>query len=744
MQRQDFERLDAALDELFELDHERQQQYLAQLRGQDVHLAERLAELLEADRISSGVLDQPAVEGLGTGVAATTAEIGDRFGAWVVTSRLGSGGMGEVFEVERDDGVFRGRAALKLLRRGFDDPLSEARFRTEREVLGHLHHPGVARILDGGTTGEGRLYYVMELVAGRAITTAGREMPPDARLRMLIAACHAVEAAHQAFVVHRDLKPSNILVTDDGTVKLLDFGIAKWLEPGADVTRTSLENRALTPAYAAPEQILGEPVSTASDVYALGVVLFELLTGRLPHDRRTTSLAELIHRVDAEQPPRLSTSGIDLPGATRALRADLDAITQRALAREPARRYRTAAALADDLERALAGHPVLARPDSLGYRSGRFVRRHRLAVGLVLVAALSLVGGLAAALRSAASARAAATQAAAEAARADLAAAHARTEQARATAIKDFVLSILREANPLQRERGRALEIEELLDLTEARIDEELAGDPLLQASLWDDLAETRAASGDLERANVLIDKALAAKRSHLDPLDPALAESLANRASFAVLGSRPADALVDADAAIAIVVLHGTEPTRLAAELATIRTNALNQLGRTDEALAEAQHAFELHRAVNGEAHHETTMQLSNVAMLQLKLGHAADARQTFERVIQAVEREVGPDHGLLYYPVKGLGRAALAEGDLEAARSAQGRAMTLATTHFGADSRAAAEVHAELGRIAAAAGLNEQAAVAYRRAVAILQQVAPQHPLIAELSKLPAPLPE
>ncbi len=341
--------------------------------------------------------------------------LGRRIGAYRLIRVLGQGGMGTVYLAERADGAFDQRVALKLVRTG---PLSDElhrRFHTERQILARLNHPHIARLYDGGLTEDGTPYLVMEYVDGRPLTDAAPALDLDARLDLFITACRAVHYAHQNLVIHRDLKPSNILVTAHpgsdparATVKLLDFGIARLMDDEAEAmggTRTGLQP--LTPAYASPEQIRGAPVSTVSDVYSLGVILYELLTGRRPYEVRGLTPSETERVICLTEPARPSTVWRQtaprpaMPGRRRRLAGDLDTICLKALRKEPAHRYASAEALADDLARYRAGLPVTARPATLPYRLWMFARRHRTAVAAALLVGLTLVGGIVATARQA-------------------------------------------------------------------------------------------------------------------------------------------------------------------------------------------------------------------------------------------------------------------------------------------------------------------------------------------------------
>ena len=388
----------AIFGELVELGPEAMRARLAALEAAEPALARLVRELLAADSAAGGFLEAGAAEyaprlnalEADPGLESDSAP-GQAIGPYVLVSLLGRGGMGEVWVAERRDGQFEQRVALKLLRKGIDSEGIRRRFVQERQVLARLDHPNIARLLDGGTA-DGRPYFVLELVEGRPITEYSRErrLPLEGRLLLVATCCDAVDAAHRRLVVHRDIKPSNVLVTEDGQVKLLDFGIAKVLSAEAgSADFTQVEERVLTPSYAAPEQILGEPVTTATDVYALGVLLYRLLTGVLPHARTSASAAQLASEVESEtiEKPSRAVGHADLEQAglpahesaklPALLEDDLDAIVLKALRREPDRRYPGAAALGEDLRRHLAGLRVEARPDTFSYRAGKFVRRHR-------------------------------------------------------------------------------------------------------------------------------------------------------------------------------------------------------------------------------------------------------------------------------------------------------------------------------------------------------------------------------
>jgi len=400
---------------------ERRAAYLREACGGDREMETDVRSLLASHEAAGGFLEPAA--GFPEGPSP-----GQNIGPWRVIRPLAEGGMGAVYLVERTDGQFDQRGALKLIRHGLATAEMVQRFRRERQILASLDHPNMARLLDGGTTPEGLPWLVMEYVEGVPLYAWCSERAPTLRerLRLFLALCGSVEAAHRRLVLHRDIKPSNVLVTADGTPRLLDFGVAKIFSvegPDAKSDLTTL-GAPLTPEYASPEQLRGGDVATSSDVYSLGVLLYELVTGARPYPTRAEGHAELLRTVLEKDPVRPSTAAADLAreasrptralpmppsvGATtlaRALAGDLDNIVLKALAKETTRRYGSVDELATDLKRYLDGRPVEARPSTWRYRTSKFVRRNRVAVAMGALAAIAIVGGAALSLWSAAEAR---------------------------------------------------------------------------------------------------------------------------------------------------------------------------------------------------------------------------------------------------------------------------------------------------------------------------------------------------
>src|SRR5215471_16031073 len=315
----------------------------------------------------------------------------EHIGPYRLLHEIGRGGMGVVYEAERADGQFVKRVALKLLPAVYSQTELETRFLRERQILARLEHPNIARLLDGGVTTDGRPYLVMEFVEGVPLTDWIAQHSPSIaeRLRLFLAICAAVSSAHRSLVVHRDLKPGNILVNKDGQAKLLDFGLARMLEPSGEVTQTMAHPGApiLTPAYASPEQALNHPITVASDIFSLGVVLYELLTGKRPFGGPGDTAGQVQRAVSETDPPPPSTI------APR-VSADIDKIVLKAIAKEPSQRYMSVDAFAADIVRYVDGRPIEARNAGLAYRAAKFLRRNRILTAVVAVAVIGILLGL--------------------------------------------------------------------------------------------------------------------------------------------------------------------------------------------------------------------------------------------------------------------------------------------------------------------------------------------------------------
>jgi serine/threonine-protein kinase len=514
------QRLSLLLDRALELPPAERPAWLDALDGDDAALVPTLSELLAraASKETDDLLDRlPAFttvdgESAGEGLAAN-----DVVGAYRLIRLLGRGGMGEVWLAERDDGSVRRKVALKLPHVSWSSRLAD-RFVREREILAALEHPNIARLYDAGLDRRGRPFMALEYVEGKPLDEFCRDaaLPVEARLRLLLQVAEAVAFAHSRLVLHRDLKPGNMLVTANGDVRLLDFGIAKLME--ADTARetelTGAAGRALTLEYASPEQIRGEPLGTASDVYSLGVVAFEVLAGARPYRLKRGSAAELEEAITGDDVPLASAVTRD-DAARKRLRGDLDAILQQALRKDPATRYASVDAFAQDIERHLRGDPVLARPDSRGYRLRKFLLRNRLAVGATAAVLAAVVAGAGVAVWQASVARAQASL--------------ARKEAQRASTVQGFLIDLFRTNSHMQAEPLRAQQTtaRELLDIGAARVSEALKDAPDSEMEVLNTLSDMYVQLGLREKAIALQRRSVEVARRTHGPADPVRADAI-------------------------------------------------------------------------------------------------------------------------------------------------------------------------------------------------------------------------
>ena len=594
------------------------------------------------------LLDAQAVRALDPeSVAELLADLapGTFVGPYRVLGEAGRGGMGTVYRAERADGTFEQTVALKLVKRGMDSAAVLRRFHAERRILARLDHPGIARVLDGGRAADGRPWLAMEFVEGEPITDYcdRHGLTVARRIGLFQQVCEAVGYAHRNLIVHRDLKPSNVLVTPEGGpgggpgVKLLDFGIAKVLADDEDAPMTVLTGPGqlvLTPEYAAPEQVTGGPISTATDVYALGVILYELLAGQRPYgfDARTPGVIE--HVVRTVQPPRPSTvvGGTETHGTPpdrlrRQLAGDLDTICLTALRKEPERRYTSVEALADDLHRHRDGLPVLARPDTVGYRARKFVRRHRvgLAATVASLVAVGLVAGLAFVRVSAERDR-------------------ARTEAGKATQVSAFLADLFGDADPSETQGDSALVVD-VLDRGAARVRAELADQPEVQGMLLRVIGDVYATLGRHGEAEGLLTDALALHRG-LAP--PAPDEVALSTAALARLRNRTGD-YAAADSLFGEVIALRTATRGADAPETALALVDLGQLrydtGRFDEADSLARAALALQRRAAPDAL-DLAATLDLLGVLAEEAGEHARADSLAQRVLALRRTRLDPPH--------------------------------------------------------------------------------------------------
>jgi eukaryotic-like serine/threonine-protein kinase len=514
------------LQELFEralpLDAAGREELLSAECSDDPALKEQVLSLVLASGGNTGMLERRVDDAIAGAVNAHELAPGTLIGRYRILRLLGRGGMGAVYSAERADEQYHQIVALKVVSRGLLHGEIAGRFRAERQILARLTHPNIARLLDGGTTDDGAPYLVMEHVDGLRVDgyCEKHHLSTRGRLRLVQQVCAAVQYAHQNLIIHRDLKPSNILVTPDGVPKLLDFGIAKLLDTqSADASTpvTRLADRILTPEHASPEQLRGEPVGTASDLYSLGVLLYQLLCGRLPFELGNRSLAEIERAVceSAPIPPStnvraMEASSVQAKALARELSGDLDNIVLKAMHRDPQRRYVSAAALAQDIQDYLDGKPVRARPDTWAYRTGKFLRRHPLAVAGTAASVgiiISLAGFYTQRLAN----------------ERDI----AERERATAAQVSDFMLDVFRLANP-QVTGGAAVTVREALDTATSRIERDLADQPRLRLTLMRQMALSYVGIGQWHKARDLLTRAIEQERATFGERHLELARSLA------------------------------------------------------------------------------------------------------------------------------------------------------------------------------------------------------------------------
>ena len=681
--------------------------------------------LLEADAVADAALDGLRVAAGEVAMEALEdADVGELDASWEgrtlgpyrVGRQIGQGGMGAVYEAARED--VRKRVALKVVRGALGAPDLVRRFLLERRVLARLEHPGIASLLDAGMLEDGTPWLAMDLVDGVPITHYCDRLDLDiaGRLRLFVQVCEAVDYAHTHLVVHRDIKPSNVLVDSGGRVKLLDFGIAKLLgqdEDAAEATRTGL--RLLSPEYAAPEQVTGAPVTTATDVHALGVLLFELLTGERPYSVEGGSPMAAARALLEMEPPRASLTGRPTERGrrpNRLLAGDLDAICLKALAKDPAGRYRSAQRMAEDVSRHLGGVPVEARLPTPGYRAAKFLRRNAALAGAAALILLALSVGLGAAVWQGARART------------------ALTESEEVTA---FVVGLFEASDP-DATLGQEVPVRTLLEEGSRRV-EELDGEPRVQATLLNVMARAYRGLGEPQRARELAERAIALRTSVVGRDDSEVAGSIATLA-------QALDDLGDEDGAIAMhrealeIARRRLGPAHERTTFTMLRlARLLSGEGEWEEGQALAEEALSLRRAVrprNPEAEAEA---LRTLATVRWRGPQDLDGAEALYREALAIQKQLfGPDDPRLESGLVPLGGLLAQQRRFEEAEAVARRALELRTRIYGPDHIAVTYQLSNVAYVLSSAGRLDEAETLFREVVDRYRAVFPgDHPRIA-----------
>ncbi len=694
--------LDALFDQALDLEGEARARFLADLDAREPALAAELRELLSlaespglhASGLEPRALAQPVWQALFDHASSTggiespspTVPFEDfRIGVWHALRTLGRGGMGTVYLVERSEGGFRQHGAMKLLRAGADSDEFLRRFEQERQILATLNHEGIARLLDGGRDPQGRPYLVMEYVEGEPIDRASdrERLSIDQRVALFVQVAQAVAYAHRNLIAHRDIKPGNIIIGTDGKAKLLDFGIAKALadEPLGEepLTRTAL--RVFTPDYATPEQVYGQPASTATDVYQLGLLLYELLTGQRAQrvtDMSQQTLENAICRAEPVRPSErvtedgeAATARQTTPSALRRkLRGDLDNIVLKALRKEPERRYASAIAMVEDLERWRQGRPVRARPETLGYRTGKFVRRHAWAVA-ASVAIVAMIAGYAVTVTLQASALARERD-------------RAQAEAAKALQVKTLVLRVFEGANP-DASGSAQLTARELLDRGWAAIERELGGQPDVQIELLDAVGEAYRQLGVYDRAETLFARSLEIARTEASRQPLLLARALrsrgrvrSDRGDYAAAETDLRDALGRYRAAF------GGDHDDVATTLGDL-AQLLDLRGEFARSETMYREALAMHRRLHGERHLHVADNLGDLGMILRRQGDYAGAEPLLSASLSLRRQLLPAQHPEIAYAMTDLAQVRNDLGEYDSAEALYREALASLQTSLG-----------------------------------------------------------
>jgi serine/threonine protein kinase/tetratricopeptide (TPR) repeat protein len=692
---------------------------------------------LQSSDLDTMTVPESAGETQGLGGPGERPAVARRIGAYQVLRELGHGGMGTVFLAARADDQYQKRVAIKVVRGGAE---VIRLFRRERQILAGLEHPNIARLLDGGTTDDGLPFFVMEYVEGEPIDRYcdAHALSTHERLRLFQGVCAAVQHAHRNLAVHRDLKPGNILVTAEGIPKLLDFGIAKLVSPGTPGEGATATGLAMTPAYASPEQARGGLVTTATDVYSLGVILYEILTGHRPYRLKSYEPLEVLRAVSEEVPEKPSTAVrrtdvTVLPDGTtgettavsvsrtregtperlrKRLRGDLDTIVMMALRKEPDRRYGSVEALSEDIRRYLEGLPIEARKGTVGYEAGKFVRRHWMGVSAAAAVFVLLVAfGVAMAAESRRTAR----------------------ERDKAERLAGFMVDIFHVSDPSEA-RGSTVTAREVLDVGVEKISKQLEGEPEARATLLSAMGRVYRSLGLYDRAKQLLTEAMRVRRDVLRRQDADMAKSLHDVAVILYdTGDYPAAEALYRQALALQRQLLGSEHTQVASTLSALATVLYS---KGDYSGAESLHreTLALRRRLLGERHADVSESLTNLAAVLTAKGRYDEAESLFRRALEIDQKLYGADHPEVATDLNNLAAVLEEKGDHTSAEPLYREALAIRRKVLGNQHPAVATTLNNLAVLRAAIGDPQGAEPLYREALEIdRRSLGAEHPDVA-----------
>ena len=766
-------------DHAVELPPEERQTFLKKACGKDTKLLQTILDLLNADEDSHSVFQEQVMDLVHQEISQSY--INTKIGIYRIKDELGSGGMGMVYLAEREQGDFQQKVAIKILKRGMDSVAISRRFQNERQILARLEHPSIARLYDGGITEDGLPFFTMEYVQGIPIDTYCDQHKLSIKERLLLfqTVCSAVQYAHRNLLIHRDLKPANILVTEEGEVKLLDFGIAKAFSLDTDtgvvsITLTQPGMRVMTPQYASPEQIRGENVDISTDIYSLGIILYKLLTGSMPYrieDKSLVEIEQIILNNDPDKPStvigKLNILGEGEDKLTFPLRAvsmdrniqperlkktlsgDLDNICLMALKKEPERRYGSVEQFSEDISRYLSGLPVIARPDTINYRAQKFVLRHKrglITAGSVMIMVVALILYYTGRLAD----------------ERDI----ARLEAEKSEKVTQFLIDLFKVSDPSQ-SRGETITARELLDSSVVRIDDELDQQPEVKAQLLEVMGQVYQSIGLYDDSERLLNEALELKRSIYAGQDIEIAKILSEIGVLYESLGRHKEAGAVQEQAIEILQSHpDTPPLLLASTLHSLAHAQMRQyqlvkaeknirqavdikrkiLGDNNEEVAYSMNilgdvltyqnrnkeAEEIHRKVLamrrkllGNNHPDVAVTLHNLAASLRNQKRYSEAEKYFREAYEIERKTLGDEHPEIANVLSQLALVIGAQGRSNESAEIQLRALNLfRKVYKGANPRTANSL-AFYGRALVDEGRYREAEDAYREAVAMRREL-------------------